>query len=186
MSKSFYWLIVMLIVLVSCNVAPVPKPEGYVRLEYPVPSYSVFISKSCHFEFEYSDQSFIERDSNCWYTIVYPKLKGKLYLTYYSTNAQQLPNLIKQSEKLVYEHTIKASGIKPKLYINKDKNVYGTFYELMGESATNFQFYVTDSAQNYLQGSFYFRAQPKPDSLQPAVDYVKKDLFHLMDTLNWD
>jgi hypothetical protein len=27
--------------------------------------------------------------------------------------------------------------------------------------------------------------RPKPDSLAPAVDYIKKDLLHMIDTFQW-
>ncbi len=186
--KKFLINVVVLILLFgicySCKQTVYPKPAGYVRLEYPVPHYQPFKS-NCPFTFEYSDQVKIEKDSQCWFTFNYPKLKGKLYLTYYNVSPQSLPLYIKQSEKLVYEHTIKASGIDPELYQNKAHKVYGTFFELMGESATNFQFYLTDSTSHFLQGSYYFRAQPKPDSLQPAVDYIKKDLIHLIETTEW-
>ncbi len=183
MSKFFTAVLLVLIIGCTSKVAQ-PKAEGYVRLEYPEAEYSAFQS-DCPFTFQYSNQALLEKDSQCWYTLSYPKLKAKLYLTFYSTRRNELPTYIKQSEKLVFEHTVMASGIEPKIFINEEENVYGTFYELMGESATNFQFYVTDSASHFLQGSFYFRAQPKPDSLQPAVDYIKKDLKELMETVRW-
>jgi hypothetical protein len=31
----------------------------------------------------------------------------------------------------------------------------------------------------------YFNTRPKPDSLAPAVDYIKKDMKHLLDTFEW-
>ncbi len=176
--------ILLLCFFLSCNNKTHPKPEGYVRLEYPEPQYQT-LQTQCPFVFQYSNHAIIEKDSQCWFTLSYPLLKAKLYLTYYDIESQNLPTYIKQSEKLVFEHTIKASGIDPKHYINEQDKTFGTFYELMGESATNFQFYVTDSSRHFLQGSFYFRAQPKPDSLQPAVDYVKKDLKMLINTLRW-
>ena len=184
------WIKLVMIFLISgmiysCKEKTVPKPEGYLRLEYPEPQYQEFKS-DCPFVFQYStNQSKMVKDSSCWYNVVYPSMKGKLYLTYYSLENNSLKNLIKQSEKLVYEHTIRAAAINPKLFINKEKKVFGTFFELTGESATNFQFYVTDSSKHFLQGSFYFRAQPKPDSLQPAVDYIKRDVFHLIESVKW-
>jgi hypothetical protein len=31
----------------------------------------------------------------------------------------------------------------------------------------------------------YFYAPPNKDSLKPVVDYIKKDVFHLVETLKW-
>ncbi len=169
---------------ISCNDIITPKPEGYVRLEYPTAQYVPF-KNDCHFTFQYNQFANIEKDSMCWFTLSYPKMKAKLYLTYYPITPETLPTYIKQSEKLVFEHTKMASGIDPKFYVNNEAKVYGTFYELMGESATNFQMYLTDSTHHFLAGSFYFRAQPKPDSLKPAVEYIKKDLKELMETTRW-
>ncbi len=182
--KTNLFVVFLLICLLGCEISTTPRPEGYVRLEYPEAVYDSF-QTPCPFTFEYNTFTKTEKDSLCWYTLAYPDLKGKLYLTYYDIKKEELPQLIKQSEKLVFEHTIKASGIDPEQFYNNDQKVYGTFYELLGESATNFQFYVTDSAQHFLQGSFYFRAQPKPDSLMPAVNYIKQDIIHLISSTRW-
>jgi len=111
-------------------------------------------------------------------------MKAAIYLTYYPINGN-LKNQIKQTEKMVYDHTIKAASIKPKFYLNKKNNTFGTLYKLNGESATNFQFYITDSITHFVAGSVYFRTQPKPDSLKPAIEYLEKDVTHLMETFKW-
>jgi gliding motility-associated lipoprotein GldD len=58
-------------------------------------------------------------------------------------------------------------------------------FELGGDSAINLQFHATDSTQNLLTGSVYFSTPPKYDSLQPAINYLKKDVVHLIETLKW-
>jgi hypothetical protein len=32
----------------------------------------------------------------------------------------------------------------------------------------------------------YFNARPNYDSLRPSLDYLKKDLLHLMNTFQWE
>ena len=34
-------------------------------------------------------------------------------------------------------------------------------------------------------GSLYFYSRPNYDSLLPALDYIEKDVIHLMETLEW-
>jgi len=74
---------------------------------------------------------------------------------------------------MVYEHTIRASSIDTKSFSYPEKRVYGNFYELKGQTASNIQFYATDSTKHFVTANLYFNSRPKPDSLAPAVAYVK-------------
>src|SRR5690606_12740804 len=113
-------------------------------------------------------------------------LKANVYLTYFSIDGKDdLAEKIKDSEKLVQEQTVKASYISPREFVFDDKKVYGTLFELGGDSAINLQFHATDSIQNLLTGSVYFSTPPKYDSLQPAINYLKQDVIHLIETLEW-
>lgn len=86
---------------------------------------------------------------------------------------------------MVYEHTVKASAIETKSFSYPEKRVFGNFYELQGQTASNAQFYVTDSTRHYVTANLYFNTRPKPDSLAPAVEYIKKDMRHLIETFKW-
>ncbi|MGM5631179.1 gliding motility lipoprotein GldD [Apibacter raozihei] len=163
----------------------IPKPEGQVRLEYPTPNYQLFSPENCPFEFEYSTLAKIQdRNKNCWYNINYPKMKGTVYLTY-SPVTHNIYDLIKEAQKLVNEHKIKANSVKVKSFMYPEKKVYGNIYRLGGETASNIQFYVTDSTRNFLSGNVYFKVQPKPDSLQPAIEYIEKDVIRMIETTTW-
>src|SRR5690606_40820741 len=83
------------------------------------------------------------------------------------------------------EQTVKASYISPREFIFDDSKVYGTLFELGGDSAINLQFHATDSTRNLLTGSIYFSTPPKYDSLQPAIQYIKNDVIHLIESLKW-
>lgn len=163
----------------------IPKPLGYVRLEYPHPQYQWF-QPNCPFTLEYSKWANIQTktENNCWYNFNYPKMKGTIYLTYIPVN-NNLPKLIKESQRLVYEHTIKANSIKAKSFSFPAKHVYGNLYRLGGESASNIQFYITDNTQHFISGNVYFRTQPKPDSLKPAVDYLERDVVRMIESIKW-
>lgn len=177
--------IFLTVVLVSCGKDSVPKPSGELRLEYPEPKYRKF-SEACSYSFEYSDFASITdaKKKSCWYYLNYPQMKGKVFLTYYPINGDFAEH-VKESEKMVYEHTVKASSIDTKSFQYPEKKVYGNFYELKGQSASNLQFYITDSTRHFVTAYLYFNSRPKPDSLAPAVEYVKRDLLHLIDTFEW-
>lgn len=171
-------------VLVSCAEETQPKPSGELRLEYPTATYQKF-SSACDFGFEYSKFAKIKNAKNpCWYYIDYPKMKAKIFITYFPIK-NDLDLHVKESEKMVYEHTIKASSIDTKNFSYPERKVFGNFYELKGPSASNLQFFVTDSTRNYVTANLYFNTRPKPDSLAPAIAYIKKDLLHLIDTFEW-
>lgn len=183
MFKNIFFTFLILI-LASCAKDPLPKPSGELRLEYPSHKYQKF-SSDCPYTFDYSTSARIQVGKRaCWYYINYPKMKAKVFITYFPIKNDF--NLhVKEAEKLVYEHTIKASSIDTKSFSYPEKKVYGNFYELKGESASNVQFYVTDSTKHFLTANLYFNSRPKPDSLAPAIEYIKNDMRHIIDTFKW-
>lgn len=174
----------MALMLISCGKEPIPKPSGELRLEYPKAQYQSFTTP-CPFTFEYSYFARIDKGKqNCWYYIYYPKMQAKVFITYFPIK-NDFDLHVKEAEKMVYEHTIKASSIQTKSFSYPEKKVYGNFYELKGQSASNIQFYATDSTKHFVTANLYFNTRPKPDSLAPAIDYVKKDILHLLNTFQW-
>ncbi len=168
----------------SCEKDVLPKPNGELRLEYPAAQYQPFHSP-CNFGFEYSGLAQVKpAKENCWYYIEYPGMKAKVFLTYFPIK-NDFDLHVRESEKMVYEHTIKATAIDTKSFSYPDRKVYGNFYELKGPSASNLQFFVTDSTRHYVTANLYFNSRPKPDSLAPAVAYIKNDLLHLIETFEW-
>lgn len=192
MTTSKYLVFVLTVLLCfSCGEDPVPKPKGFLRLNYPQPEYKE-TDVDLPFTFEKNTLAErvrkIEMDSkNVSYglNIDYPSLKGTIYLTYIKVTEDNLIPLIRDSQNLTQEHTQKADVIEGDFYENKDHHVYGMFYEVGGNAASQSQFYVTDSINHFLNGSLYFYAKPNYDSILPAADYLKKDIKHIMETLKW-
>lgn len=192
MTKSILFVFVVSILLcISCDEAPVPKPKGFLRLDYPQAEYQE-IDADLPFIFE--KNTLAERvkkvqmdHKNLSYgvNIDYPTLKGTIYLTYIKVTEDNLIPLIRDSQNLTQEHTLKADVIEGDFYENKDHKVYGMFYEIGGNAASQAQFYVTDSINHFLNGSLYFYAKPNYDSILPAAAYLKKDIKHIMETLRW-
>lgn len=181
MNNIYFFFILLL--FVSCKNETQPKPKAVLRLEYEPPTYESF-SENCPFEFEKNTLSVAKKNENCSFEIAYKTMKATIYLTYKPVN-NNLPNLLKDAQKLTYEHTIKASNIVEQPYIDAQHKVYGMFYEVDGNAASQSQFYVTDSVSHFLTGSIYFRVKPNFDSIQPAAHYLKNDIRKLMETLRW-
>ena len=80
---------------------------------------------------------------------------------------------------------IKADEIKYEEYENPEQRVYGMFYKVAGNAASQSQFYITDSIHHFITGSIYFRAKPNYDSILPGAHYLRNDMQHLMETVRW-
>jgi gliding motility-associated lipoprotein GldD len=180
---AIFALLAVLFSVFSCKDDVFPKPSSYLRLDYPEAKYVNF-ENECPFAFEMNSEAVIKGEKNCGYTISYPKMKATIYLTYKPVNSD-INKLLRDAQKLTYEHVIKADDILEQPYLNPSKKVYGMFYQVDGNAATNSQFYVTDSIKHFVTGSVYFYAKPNYDSIMPAASYVRNDMQRLMETLKW-
>ncbi|WP_420570759.1 gliding motility lipoprotein GldD [Kordia sp.] len=171
------------IFLISCDGEVLPKPKGFLRLEYPTANYAKMQS-SCPYSFEKNQLAVIDPKQNCWMNLEYPALNGTLHLSYIAVDGN-IEKLIEDVQKLTYEHAVKADNIDPTVYENAEQGVYGMVYEVEGNAASQAQFYVTDSTKHFLTGSLYFNAKPNYDSIYPAVNYIKKDIRVLIESLKW-
>lgn len=178
--KCFF--LALMLGLISCGDESVPKPKGQLSLEYPNATYST-LKTNCPFTFEVNEFAAV-KEKNCSYEIHYPKMKATIYLTHKAVS-NNINDLLRDAQKLTYEHVIKADDIVEQPYINNDKKVYGMFYQVGGNAATNAQFYVTDSTKHFMTGSVYFYAKPNFDSILPAADYLKDDMRRIMETIKW-
>ena len=175
--------LLLIITIVSCKKEILPKPASQLRLDYPLAKYVPF-SNNCPFSFYKNEKAIIKEDANCGYSIHYPKMKATIYITYKQVNGN-INVLLRDAQKLTYEHVIKADDIIEQPFVNKESKVFGMFYRVSGNAATNAQFYVTDSVKHFVTGSVYFYAKPNFDSIMPAASYVKNDMQRLMETLKW-
>ena len=180
---SFSAIVALSLISWSCKDDVLPKPSSYLRLDYPEAKYVNF-KNECPFGFEMNADAVIKKEGDCGFTIRYPKMKATIYLTYKPV-AKNINELLRDAQKLTFEHVIKADDILEQPYLNADKKVFGMFYQVEGNAATNSQFYVTDSIKHFVTGSVYFYAKPNYDSIMPAASYIKNDMQRLMETLNW-
>lgn len=180
--RNIFPLIISLIFF-SCNDVVLPKPKAYLSLEYPKKEYTN-LTLERPYSFEVLKNTTIVDDKNNWLKIEYPNLKASIDITYRPVE-NNLKELLTEAEKLVFKHAVKAEQIIPKDFVNSKKRVFGSLYEITGNAASQIQFHVTDSTNNFIKGSLYFYVKPNYDSILPAVAYVKKDILHLIETLKW-
>ena len=165
-----------------------PKPRGYFRISLPEKKYQVYNS-DCPFTFEAPVYAFVHPDEEkntepCWLNIDFPRFKGRLHLSYKPVT-NNLRTLLEDARFFASKHQIKASAIE-EIVIKRDSvNVYGLVYDIEGNAASSLQFYLTDSTSHFLRGALYFLAPPNNDSIAPVVEFIRKDVFNLLNTFRW-
>lgn len=185
-------LLICAIFFTSCGEDPVPKPKGYLRLAYPEARY-VSYDKPLPFSFHVNElcdtvkMKTIPNALNSFgLNLEYKKLKATIYLTYKRVNNdEELIKSLRDAQNFTQEHARKAEEIIEQVYDNKERNVYGMFYEVAGNAASQSQFYITDSTTHFLTGSLYFFAKPNYDSILPVAHYLQNDIKQLFETLEW-
>ncbi|MEO9512403.1 MAG: gliding motility lipoprotein GldD [Flavobacteriaceae bacterium] len=183
MKNSPVIYVLILVFFVGCGDEILPKPNAMLRLDYPKASYQQ-VELDCNYTFEINTLSKLKENRECSLVLDYPMMKGSIFITYKKVDGNVREMLI-DAQKLTYEHVVKADNIKPKEYLNPSENLYGMFYEVSGNAASQSQFYVTDSISHFVTGSLYFYAKPNYDSILPAADYLQKDIRRIMETLRW-
>lgn len=184
--KSFLKSIgcLVFILFISCEGDVLPKPNAFLRLEYQMPTYFP-LQEDCPYTFQKNTISnLVTTRKSCWINLEYPSMNGTIHISYRPVS-NDLEKLLKDAQKLTYEHVAKADGIKPTVYENKERNVYGMVYEVEGNAASQVQFYATDSTKHFLTGSLYFNTKPNYDSIYPAAVYLKKDIRTIIESLEW-
>jgi gliding motility-associated lipoprotein GldD len=165
-----------------------PKPRAYFRLNFPEKKYVVY-NESCPFSFERPVYSTVTADKSsraepCWLNLNFPTVNGTLHLSYKEVN-NNIQAYLDHTYTLASKHQIKASGIEEKLVSRDSSKVYGLIYEIGGNAASSIQFFLTDSTKHFVRGALYFYAPPNTDSIAPVVDFIRKDIYHMIETFEW-
>jgi len=176
-------VLTVVLLLLSCkDEEVVPKPKAQLRLEFPNSQYGKLDTKN--FQFSVNNMAKVKTNGENSLTLDYPIMKGSIFITYKKVK-NNLQKLMIDAQKLSYEHAAKADGIKPSEFYNEEERVFGMFYEVSGDAASQAQFFVTDSTQHFVTGSLYFYTKPNYDSIYPAAAYLQDDIRKIMETLRW-
>lgn len=188
--KGLLSFILVVLVLGACQTEYQPKPKGYNRLVLPEASYRATPDSLPYF-FEYADYAVLLKDTSWvrekhWVEISYPALKATIHITYKQLNHSEelLKEYLNDAYVLTAKHQIKAYSIDESI-TKTGKGKTAVIAEIDGEVPSQFQFTMTDSSMNFLRGALYFNVKVQNDSLRPAIEYVKKDIMHLINSLEW-
>lgn len=177
-----------LVLLASCESEPIPKPRGYFRIDLAEKNYRLF-DKGCAANFEIPDYSGIDMRTmnsadSCWFNLVFPKNRATLHCTYLRISGP-LDDYLNDAHYMAFSHEMKANAIE-NMRIDRDSaHVHGIVFDLKGEVASQLQFFVTDSVNHFMRGSLYFNNHPNSDSIAPVLEYIREDVLHMLNTLEW-
>ncbi len=178
------------LLITSCSPDYQPKPKGYNRLILPKTEYRS-LPDTLPYQFDYSKSAKLLKDTSWiserhWVEIYYPELKATIHITYKKLQGKEalLKELLNDAYNLTAKQQIKASAID-ELIIKTPSGKTAVVAEIAGEVPSQFQFTMTDSSKNFLRGALYFNTRVQNDSLAPAIDFMKKETMHLINTMQW-
>lgn len=188
MTYRILFISCIIAISISCKHEFTPRPRGYFRIDLPEKKYERS-PDILPYSFELPSKSLIVKNRKAeeelyWINIEYPQYKATIHLSYKVIDGN-LEKYLNDSRSFVYKHTIKADAISEEVFINEEKHVYGIKYNIKGDAASNTQFFLTDSVKNFVRGALYFNVTPNKDSLAPVLNYIDKDITHLIETFEW-
>lgn len=181
-------MVILMILLMGCSEKYTPKPYGYFRIDFPEKQWHSS-PDSLPYRFSMPVKALLEADRSQdaapgWVNIHYPQYNAKIHISYKKIEADSsLSHFIEDCHHLAYAHTIKAESINER-YFQREK-IFGVMYLIEGNTASSTQFFITDSTRHFLRGALYFNQHPDADSLAPVVSYLRQDVIHLMETLQF-
>ena len=176
---------------------PVPKPRSYPRVYYPERDYVRTQAEHCDFSFDVPASAEVEQQElffdrtppdSCWFDVVLDdRLNGSVHFSYYPVDSYATwENLREEAFELVGVHNDRASNIEEIVIHRDDADVHGLAFDISGPTASPFQFFLTDTTNHFVRGALYFNVVTEPDSLGPVIEYVKEDIFRMVESFAWE
>jgi len=166
-----------------------PKPRGFYRIELPKQSFRDFDSTypfTCRIpQYAYIQPVESREAGVIWFNLVFPGFDGMINFSYKPVN-NNLYELSEDAREFVNKHITKANKIDETLIHFPDRKVYGISYQIEGSNtASPYQFYITDSTHHYLRGALYFNHVPNNDSVAPIIERMVSDLDTMIGSIRW-
>lgn len=192
--KTILGIILCTMLIAACNSDYSYKRRGYFKIDFPEKKYVKFDQPGYPYTFEYpvyakivKDSTFFENapENPWWINIDFPQFAGRVHVSYKDVAKNNYDSLVKDAFEMSYkQHTYKASAIESEEIVTPN-NIHGMYFTLSGNTATGNQFFLTDTTKHFIRGALYFSATPNEDSIGIVNDFVKKDLWHLINTFKW-
>lgn len=190
-----YIILATAFLFTACEDDYVPKPSGYFMPDLPERSYVQYENEICPCSFEVPVYAEIEQEKYffdeepehpCWLNINFKDMNATIYLSYKDVSDREyFERVIEDSYKMTFKHSQKADFIDEEVIENTQNRVFGYQFDIGGDAASSTQFFLTDSTQHYIRGALYFQATPNIDSVAPVLDFLKTDIHHLIETVQW-
>ena len=168
----------------------VPKPPGYPRIVLPTQAYTP-LQGAFPYTFEVSQHAIVTKSTSpsaeqYWINIRYPAFEAEIQLTYkpVKNNPKLLREYCEDAYKLTAKHQVKASAIQESSVTTRQGHP-AILADLSGQVPSQVQFYTTDRAQHFLRGALYFNTATQNDYLAPVIAFIRADIIHLIQTLEW-
>ncbi len=177
--------------LFACVQYDAPKPRGYFRIALPEKEYQKFDS-TFPYNFQYPVYGEVVPDSRewaeaYWADLVFDAFSARIHLSYKAVEgSDNLYTYLEDAHTFVHKHIPKATAIHDEIFMIDENRVFGMLFRIKGrEAASPLQFYATDSTDHFLRGALYFETTPNNDSLAPVIEFIEKDVRHMLSTLEW-
>ena len=192
---NFKLVYILVFLFCSCENVELPKPNAYLRLDYPSPTYKEIVLGTNNATIELNTASTlftnIKSITNANLviskSISYPLINAEIKLEYYNLNkSNKLNDRLKYLNDFTSIH-LKKSSNSPQIqeFTNQNKKVYASIINIKGDVTSPTQFYATDSVNNLIIGILNLKSKTKYDSVLPALDYIKTDIYHLIESVEW-
>ena len=200
------------ILFAACNSPYVSKKRGYFNIELPQRKYQKFDREDFPYSFEYPVYAQIVKDSTYfdtnpedpyWINIDFPQFHSRIFLSYKaigkkalykikqpdgsykdSLKANSFDKMVNDAFTLTNKNDVVANSINDSL-IRTSNGISGVFFKVGGNAATSKQFFLSDTARNFIRGALYFDVTPNADSLKPVQDFLQADMDHMINTFRW-
>ena len=192
--QKLFLLVLSVFILTACgddedDATFIPKPKGYFRIDVPKKAYRLYDSL-CPYSFEIPSYSFINKDLHkgadpCWINVNFPQFNAQIHLSY-KVVTNNLDTFLNDSRDFAIKHQIKATGLEETVVVRDTAKVYGLIYDIEGNTASSVQFYLTDSTRHFMRGALYFNSIPNIDSQKVVIDFIRKDIIHMIQTFKWN
>jgi gliding motility-associated lipoprotein GldD len=174
--------------LTACGRSSIPRPYGYFRVDLPKHAYRAIDTLDLPYRFDLPKNAKLishrAEGEKFWIDLYYPRLNASIYCSYKPVKGN-LVELLEDTRKIVYKHSVRADGIGEKVFDHPEKNVHGILYDLQGNTASSVQFVLTDSVHHFFRGALYFNNVPNKDSIAPMSKYIREDVVRIMESFEW-
>lgn len=187
-SNTILTTVFALLFFSSCGGNAIPRPYGYFRVDLPKHDYRMIDTLNLPYKFDLPKNAKLvsrkDEGNNYWIDINYPQLNASIYCSYKPVKGN-LIDLLEDTRRIVYKHSVRADGIGEKVFDHSEKNVHGILYDLKGNTASSVQFVLTDSTKHFFRGALYFNNVPNKDSIAPMSNYIREDIVHIIESFEW-